>query len=51
MGAGRHVPIQHKDGVQIKLHRSVKIRMEADGLQRGKYWPKAKLKVQPEWVD
>ncbi|KAF8435755.1 hypothetical protein L210DRAFT_3484163 [Boletus edulis BED1] len=51
MGAGRHVPIQHKDGVQIKLHRTVKIRMEADGLQKGKYWPKAKLKVQPEWVD
>ncbi|OJA19273.1 hypothetical protein AZE42_04491 [Rhizopogon vesiculosus] len=49
MGHGRHLPRQHKDGV--KFHRSVKIRMEADGLEFGKYWPKAKLRVEPEWVD
>jgi hypothetical protein len=49
MGEGRHVPRQRKVGV--KVHRSVKIRMEADGLEGGKYWPKAKLKVEPEWVD
>ncbi|KAJ8584078.1 hypothetical protein M405DRAFT_798490 [Rhizopogon salebrosus TDB-379] len=49
MGGGRHVPRQHKVGV--KVHRSVKIRMEADGLEGGKYWPKAKLRVEPQWVD
>ncbi|KAG2116365.1 hypothetical protein BD769DRAFT_1486352 [Suillus cothurnatus] len=49
MGHGRHVPRQHLDGV--KVHRSVKIRMEADNLKGGKYWPKAKLKVEPKWVD
>jgi len=48
MGAGRHLPRQRKVGV--KIHRSVKIRMEAD-LEGGKYWPKAKLAVEPEWVD
>ncbi|KAG2037506.1 hypothetical protein BDR03DRAFT_956759 [Suillus americanus] len=49
MGHGRHVQRQHQDGV--KVHRSVKIRMEADHLKGGKYWPKAKLKVEPIWVD
>lgn len=49
MGRGRHVQRQRKDGV--KVHRSVKIRMEADNLKGGKYWPMAKLKVEPEWVD
>ncbi|KAG2141098.1 hypothetical protein DEU56DRAFT_900780 [Suillus clintonianus] len=48
MGHGRHVQLQHKG---VKVHRSVKIRMEADNLEGGKYWPKAKLKVEPEWVD
>ena len=51
MGAGRHIPRQQQEDVKIKLHRSVKIRMEADGLLGGKYWPKAKLKIEPEWVD
>lgn len=49
MGSGRHVQRQLITGV--KVHRSVKIRMEADNLKDGKYWPKAKLKVEPEWVD
>ncbi|KIK36776.1 hypothetical protein CY34DRAFT_26234 [Suillus luteus UH-Slu-Lm8-n1] len=49
MGRGRHIQRQIKDGV--KLHRSVKIRMEAENLKGGKYWPKAKLKVEPKWVD
>jgi hypothetical protein len=49
MGRGRHIPRQNKVGV--KFHRSVKIRMEADGLEGGKYWPQAKLKVEPQWVD
>jgi uncharacterized protein (DUF2235 family) len=51
MGAGRRIPMQEKEGVKIKLHRTVKIRMEADGLSGGKYWPQAKLKVEPEWVE
>ncbi|KAG1742634.1 uncharacterized protein EDB91DRAFT_1221578 [Suillus paluster] len=49
MGQGRHVARQHKDGV--KVHRSVKIRMEADNLKYGKYWPRAKLRVEPQWID
>lgn len=48
MGRGRHIPRQRH---VVKLHRSVKIRMEADGLPDGKYWPKAKLRVQPKWID
>jgi hypothetical protein len=51
MGTGRHIPMQQKEGIEIKIHRTVKIRMEADGLLGGKYWPKAKLKVEPQWVD
>lgn len=51
MGAGRRIPMQFKEGAKVKLHRSVKIRIEADGLEGGKYWPKAKLKVEPEWVN
>ncbi|KAG2353993.1 hypothetical protein BDR07DRAFT_1550880 [Suillus spraguei] len=49
MGRGRHIQRQRQDGV--KFHRSVKIRMEADNLKDGKYWPKAKLKMEPQWVD
>ncbi|KAG2144680.1 uncharacterized protein EDB93DRAFT_1087441 [Suillus bovinus] len=49
MGHGRHIARQ--ESVGVKFHRSVKIRMEADNLAGGKYWPKAKLKVEPEWVD
>ena len=42
--------MQHKCDHKVKFHRTVKIRMEADGLPEGKYWPKAKLKVQPKFV-
>ncbi|KAF9225174.1 hypothetical protein BS17DRAFT_730406 [Gyrodon lividus] len=49
LGAGRHIPRQQKVGV--KVHRTVKVRLEADGLDGGKYWPKATLKVEPQWVD
>lgn len=42
--------MQQKEMVKIKLHRTVKIRLEATGLAGGKYSPKAKLKVEPEWV-
>ncbi|KAF9237083.1 hypothetical protein BU15DRAFT_49280 [Melanogaster broomeanus] len=49
MGGGRHIPMQHNKGV--KVHRTAKIRLEADGLDAGKYWPKAKLRVEPKWID
>jgi len=48
-GQGRHIPLQRKCGV--KMHRSVKIRMEAQGLEEGTYKVKANLKVEPIWVD
>ncbi|KAI6102620.1 hypothetical protein EV401DRAFT_1875847 [Pisolithus croceorrhizus] len=47
MGKGRHIPKREP----LKVHRTVKIRMEADTLPEGKYWPKAKIKVAPKWVD
>jgi len=49
-GRGRHIPRPMQD-VQVKIHRTVKIRMEANGLPGGKYKPKAKFKVEPVWVD
>ncbi|KAG2353990.1 hypothetical protein BDR07DRAFT_1495259 [Suillus spraguei] len=49
MGRGRHIHRQRQDGV--KIHRSVKIRMQADNLKGGKYKPNAQLWVEPEWVD
>jgi hypothetical protein len=49
MGGPRIIPKQQKIGV--KVHRSVKIRMEADGLFKDrKYTPAAKLDVEPVWV-
>ena len=48
-GHGRHIPLQRKNGV--KIHRSVKVRMGAQGLENGTYAPKANLKVEPIWVD
>ncbi|KAI6136035.1 hypothetical protein F5141DRAFT_4789 [Pisolithus sp. B1] len=46
-GKGRSVPRQASG---VYMHRTVKIRMEAEALQE-KYQPKAKLKVEPTWVD
>ncbi|KAH7912353.1 hypothetical protein BJ138DRAFT_1148508 [Hygrophoropsis aurantiaca] len=48
MGGGREV---RKQAQGVKVHRTVKIRMEAEGLCGGKYWPKAKLADEPQWVD
>jgi len=52
-GRPRHVAMQKKSG--IKLHRSVKIRMEAQGLsglkKDEKYKPMVELRVKPTWVD
>ncbi|CAK5282832.1 unnamed protein product [Mycena citricolor] len=47
LGQGRHVPKQAKNGVRV--HRSVKMRMEAGG---GSYTPHAKLDLdRVTWVD
>lgn len=47
-GQGRQIRNQNKYGV--KIHRSVKLRMEADHLKGGPYYPKALLEVKPTWV-
>jgi hypothetical protein len=51
MNLGRGRPVPGQKGVGVKVHRTVKLRMEADGLEEGKYRPKAKLEVEPTWVD
>jgi hypothetical protein len=44
-------PVREKKE-KIFVHRSVKARMEAEGLKGGKYEPKAKFEhVDFEWVD
>ncbi|KAG6329588.1 hypothetical protein ID866_9502 [Astraeus odoratus] len=48
MGKGRRI---RKQSEGVKLHRTVKIRMEANSLKDGKYSPRAKIKVQPMFVD
>ncbi|TFK66192.1 hypothetical protein BDN72DRAFT_871607 [Pluteus cervinus] len=49
-GRARIIPKQHQNGV--KIHRTVKLRMEAENLdgKNGKYVPRAKLHVEPTWV-
>ncbi|KAH9077525.1 hypothetical protein EDB83DRAFT_2344138 [Lactarius deliciosus] len=53
MGKGRTVPKPiRENGEKVYVHRSVKIRMEAEGLKGGKYVPKAKFQgFDHEWVD
>ncbi|KAI9455937.1 hypothetical protein BJY52DRAFT_1213126 [Lactarius psammicola] len=53
LGRGRVVPEPiRENGEKICVHRSVKIRMEAEGLEGGKYVPKAKFQeFDYEWVD
>lgn len=53
LGHGRKIPDPvHEKGEKILVHRSVKIRMEAEGLEGGKYIPKAKShEPDYEWVD
>ncbi|KAH9932126.1 uncharacterized protein BXZ73DRAFT_101501 [Epithele typhae] len=48
LGRGRLVPKHHSP---FHVHRSVKMRMEAEGLKGGKYLPKAKYAHDPIWVD
>lgn len=47
VGNPRRIPRQHTSG--IKVHRSVKMRMEAETGNR--YHPKAAFTVDPTWVD
>ena len=53
MGGPRYIAMQKKSG--IKVHRSVKIRMEAQGIvgvkEKKKYLPKVEFRVEPTWVD
>jgi hypothetical protein len=50
LGAGRRIPTQYTPGV--KVHRSVKLRMEAQCKRKGQeYQPQANTLVEPEWVD
>src|ERR1700677_2948393 len=51
-GRGRRVPAPvGEKGGKVLVHRSVKIRMEAEGLPEGKYEPKAKFQdFDYEWV-
>jgi hypothetical protein len=51
LGRPRIIPKQAVRGV--KVHRTVKMRMEAEGhgKAKAKYKPKAALTVEPTWVD
>jgi len=53
LGRGRQIPnpvCERKE--KILVHRSVKTRMDAEFLERGKYNPKAKFEhCDVEWVD
>lgn len=49
-GKARYIPDQHRVG--FKVHRTVDIRMKAEGLKKGgkKYIPKALFRANPQWV-
>lgn len=51
LGAPRFIPKQHTSGV--KVHRTVKSRMEAapPNGQKKRYSPKARLAIEPTWID
>ena len=50
LGFGRHIPDQHTKG--IRVHRSVKTRLDAEYEDGRKYWPKANLNLKyVTWVD
>lgn len=53
-GGPRRVPepVSEMNEKKIYVHRSVKTRMEAEGLEGGKYTPRAKFEhLNFEWVD
>ncbi|KAI6024564.1 hypothetical protein EDC04DRAFT_2573941 [Pisolithus marmoratus] len=45
LGRARNIPVRRT----LRIHRTVKTRMEA--LPEGKYYPKARLRSEPQWVD
>ncbi|KAI6161304.1 hypothetical protein EDD17DRAFT_1759355 [Pisolithus thermaeus] len=47
MGRGRRVPKREPP----RVHRTVQIRKNAKSLQEGKYVPRARMTVEPVWVD
>jgi hypothetical protein len=47
LGNGRVIP--ESQARSLKVHRTVKLRMEAEGKE--KYMPKARWEVEPTWVD
>ena len=50
LGRGRHIPKQHTSGVRV--HRSLRSRMEAHESFRSKYTPRANLDLERvTWVD
>jgi hypothetical protein len=55
MGQARFIPKQKSNG--LKVHRSVKMRMEAEYEDEAKrrrdkrYHPKPEFKVEPTWID
>ena len=51
MGCGRVVPYSKDEDGPFNVHRTVKIRMEAQGLDGGLYIPKAQFRIEPTWVD
>ena len=53
LGHGRTIPEPVRErGEKILVHRSVRIRMEAEGLEGGKYEPQAKFQhLDHEYVD
>ena len=50
LGRGRTVP-QGKHQPAFYVHRSVKLRMEAEDLEGGPYEPMAEFGIEPTWVD
>lgn len=48
LGRPREIP---RSDEKLLVHRSVKLRMEAQGLKGGEYVPKAAFPVEPTWVD
>jgi len=53
MGRSREIPRDVREKrAKMYVHRSVKIRMEAEGLNDGRYMPKMKFEsYDVEWVD
>lgn len=50
LGGGRVIP--ESQARSLKVHRTVKLRMEAEGKEgKEKYIPNARWEIEPTWVD